>query len=57
MSAQMTAEAIKVGATIADLAELPLSPNLLAYYRERLQASEDEMRSLHGRIDACGADL
>merc|ERR1719482_1493052 len=32
-----------------------MSPDLLVYYRERLRAEEDEMRSLHARIDATAA--
>ena len=46
---------IPQSSTIAELSELPLSGELLEYYRGRLQSSEDEMRALHARIDACAA--
>lgn len=41
--------------TVAELEHLPLSSDLLVYYRERLRQEEDEMRSLHARIDATAA--
>lgn len=46
---------VEEATTISDLNELPLSKELLSYYRQRLEASEEEMRGLHKRIDACAA--
>ena len=41
--------------TLRELAALPLSNDLLEYYRSRLTSSEVEMRDLQARIDATAA--
>lgn len=41
--------------TVGELSTLPLSTELLKYYRARLESSEAEMRGLESRIDACAA--
>ena len=45
----------EASSTVGELSSLPLSPELLGYYRARLEASESEMRGLEARIDACAA--
>lgn len=39
--------------TAEALSEVPLSPELLKYYRERLAASEDELQQMRSRVEAC----
>ena len=41
--------------TVEELEKLPLSPELLTYYRDRLRAEENDMRALTARIDATAA--
>ena len=45
----------KSAMSVSELNSLPMSPELLEYYHDRLAASEDEMRALHKRIDDCAA--
>ena len=41
--------------TVGELELLPLSPDLLEYYRDRLRNTEGEMKGLLARIDATAA--
>ena len=45
----------EASSTVAELAVLPLSAELLQYYRARLESGEADIRSLEARVDACAA--
>ena len=44
-----------LSSTVMELSTLPMSADLLEYYRERLRTTEQDMRALEARIDACSA--